>query len=529
LLREFWSGAAALTGSVRNRLLGDVHARLAVYAVAVGVVVRFAWILGQDFPLNDGALFSTMVRDLQANHYAVPWYTSYNATQIPFSYPFLPFYLAGFVDDLGPWSLLDVFRVVPALIACLTLPAFYGLARELLDSKQAAAIALFAYALLPQTFQWLIMGGGITRSLGVLFGLLALRQAYLLYARNEPRRALWTALFAGLTLLSHPEVSLFLAFSICLLFLFYGRSWQAVLHSVAVAVGALLIASSWLITIVVRHRTAVLWALGDDGWPWFSGALSLTLLQITREPFFPLIATVGLLGMLKCLVDRRFFLPVWFASVYLYNSRSPTQRAAIPLALMVGIGVTEVLIPLLTRHEKVFRRDLIRLAMVAFTFLYTILGALALPGTMMSLPRDEREAMRWVADNTPESSRVLVVPYILWPVDRSCEWLPVLAQRPCVSLVQGYEWLPGFSDRVAQHDALLECSASAEDCLEQWAGEYGVRFSHVFVPKWPLSQTGVLPGSFRSPAAMLKSLDADPSYRLVYDGPGAAVYSTPSE
>jgi hypothetical protein len=529
LLHDLWSGAVESTRSVRNRLLGDVHTRLAVYAVAAGVVVRLAWILGQDFPLNDGALFSTMVRDLQANHYAVPWYTSYNATQIPFSYPFLPFYLAGFVADLTPWSLLDVFRVVPPLIACLTLPAFYGLARELLASKQAAVFALFAYALLPQTFQWLIMGGGITRSLGVLFGLLALRQAYLLYARGQPRRVLWTALFAGLTLLSHPEVSLFLAFSVCLLFLFYGRSRQAVLHSVAVAAGALLIASPWLITILARHGAAILWALGDDGWPWFSGVLSLALLQITREPFFPLIASVGLLGMLKCLADRRYFLPVWFTSVFLYNSRSPTQRAVIPLALMVGIGVTEVLIPLLNRHEKASRRSPVRLVMVAFVLLFTILGALALPGTMMALPRDEREAMRWVADNTPESSRVLVIPYILWPVDRSCEWLPVLAQRPCVSLVQGYEWLPGFSDRVAQHDALLECVASAEGCLGQWAGEYGVQFSHVFVPKWPLSQTGAVPQSFTSPAAMLKSLDADPSYRLVYNGLGAAVYSTSSE
>ena len=137
--------------------------------------------------------------------------------------------------------------------------------------------------------------------------------------------------------------------------------------------------------------------------------------------------------------------------------------------------------------------------------------------------------MGWIDQNTPESSTVLVIPYVRWPEDRSCEWLPVLAGRPCVNLVQGYEWLPGFSDRVAQHEALLACSQGAEDCLDQWSSEYGVRFSHVFVPKWPLSPTAFFLQSVSSPAAMLKSLNADPGLRLVYDGPGAAIYSTPTE
>ncbi|MFC2036600.1 hypothetical protein ACFLYD_01340 [Chloroflexota bacterium] len=491
--------------------------------------VRLSWPVASDFPLNDGGFFSVMVRDLQANHFALPWYTSFNSAHIPFAYPPLAFYLAAVVEYVTPWSLGDIFRLMPAIITCLTLPAFYALAREIHDSRQTAGFALWAFALLPQAYRWFIMGGGVTRSLGFLFALLALRQAYLLYTRGEGQRVVVGCVFAALTLLSHPPAFWFLAYSIGGMILFFGRSRQGIVHSLLLAGGTLLVASPWLITVIVRHGDVLLRTLVDSGTRWYGGLAHLVLLEISDEPLAPLLAVIGLLGLLLCLVERRFFLPVWLLLAYLFDSRVPNWYATIPLALLAGMGATGVLIPLLTRQQKTLGRDLLVAAVVGFLLLYTIFAALVLPAPMLSLPSEEREAMHWVADNTPEASTVLVVSYVRWPWDRSCEWLPVLGQRPCVNLVQGYEWLPGFSDRVDQHDALLECSGSAEDCLGQWSSEYGVSFSHVFVPKWPLDRTAAIPPPIQSPAAMIRSLDADPGYRLVYDGPGAVVYSTLDE
>ena len=52
--------------------------------------------------------------------------------------------------------------------------------------------------------------------------------------------------------------------------------------------------------------------------------------------------------------------------------------------------------------------------------------------------------------------------------------------------------------------------------LDAWAREHRLSFTHVYVATtageqccWPL----------------LTSLDADPRYRLIYDGPGATVYA----
>jgi hypothetical protein len=72
----------------RHPLQTDVGMTVALAsAVLLGLLIRLSFVVGTDFPLNDGALFYTMVRDLQQVHYRLPLYTSYNGAQIPFAYP----------------------------------------------------------------------------------------------------------------------------------------------------------------------------------------------------------------------------------------------------------------------------------------------------------------------------------------------------------------------------------------------------------------------------------------------------------
>ncbi|MFL5533059.1 MAG: hypothetical protein ACJ8BC_13910, partial [Gemmatimonadales bacterium] len=88
-------------------------------AVALGVAVRAYHVLSQDFPLNDGGLFFAMVRDLQAAHFHLPAFTSYNGSGIPYAYSPLGFYLAGLLDAWTPLSLIDVFRWLPLVASAL--------------------------------------------------------------------------------------------------------------------------------------------------------------------------------------------------------------------------------------------------------------------------------------------------------------------------------------------------------------------------------------------------------------------------
>ncbi|MDI7276812.1 MAG: hypothetical protein QME94_12610 [Anaerolineae bacterium] len=169
--------------------VADRPVRMAMAAaVSLGSFVRLFFVLDQDFPLNDGGLLYLMVRELQRSHYALPLSTSYNGAGIPFAYPPLGLYVAGLLADLSRWPLLGVFRFLPLVASVFALVAFCRLARDLLKGP-AAGYAALAFALLPGSFTWQIMGGGITRSLGFLFALLAVHQAYLLYSRGGRRHA----------------------------------------------------------------------------------------------------------------------------------------------------------------------------------------------------------------------------------------------------------------------------------------------------------------------------------------------------
>lgn len=178
-----------------------------LFAILLGGYVRIAEV-ALYFPINDGGMFYRMTIDLVANGFRLPAVTTYNAANIPYAYPPLAFYLAGFLASVFHWPLLDIFRLLPALIATLTIPAFALLADDLLKSRAQVALAILIFALMPATFGWLIMGGGISRSLGFLFSILTLWAAYRLFTHPGRVYIAATALFGAFAILGHPELTI---------------------------------------------------------------------------------------------------------------------------------------------------------------------------------------------------------------------------------------------------------------------------------------------------------------------------------
>ncbi len=183
-------GTTSRIGAYLSRLRWAERAYLVIAAIGIGLgfLVRFLHVtaLGQGFPLNDGGMFYAMVEDLRAAGYALPAETSYNGGDIPYVYPPFSFYVAAVLVDLGGWSLIDVFRFLPLIVSTLTIVAFYPLARAVLGDREWAAVATLFFALAPRAFDWEIAGGGLTRSFGFLFAILAINQAYRLYERQRP-------------------------------------------------------------------------------------------------------------------------------------------------------------------------------------------------------------------------------------------------------------------------------------------------------------------------------------------------------
>jgi uncharacterized membrane protein len=213
-----------------------------------------AWlVLSQPLPLNDGGLFYQMTRELEAAHFRLPAFTAYNGAHLPFGYPPLGFYVTGLLDRFTPMSLLDAYRFVPLVASWLTLLAFVLHARELLARRGAVAAATWAFALGPRSYIWMLMGGGVTRGPGFLFGILTLYAVTRFYRGRDWRWVGAAAVCAALTVLSHIGTAPFVAVSSGLLLLTYGRHRQAILGSIAIGLGALVLTAPWWATVIGQH------------------------------------------------------------------------------------------------------------------------------------------------------------------------------------------------------------------------------------------------------------------------------------
>ncbi len=511
-----------------------------LYAMLIGALVRLSFVLASDSPLNDGGLFYCMTQELQRAHYRLPSYSAYNSLRIPFAYPPLGLYLAGLLADLGPWTLLDVFCFLPLAINVLALPAFYALSRCFL-SREASIFAIFAFALLPRSFHWLIMGGGITRSPGFLFAILAARQIYLLYTRREGRHVVPAILFAGGAVLSHLEMGLFLAYTAAIFFLAYGRNRSGLAHSLLVAIGTLAITAPWWGTVIARHGLTPFLAASEHGWALGSGLGSLLSLWLTEEAAFPVLGFLALLGALSCLRERRFLLPIWLAGILILDPRGGHTTMTLPLALLIGVSINEQVLPALsapvrramaagegvggapTAELGPQTRRRLPVAVLGFIFAYALLAALLPEWPLLTgLSRDEREAMQWVAQHTPQSSTFLVVTGDMWASDRSSEWFPTLAERASVATVQGGEWQPEFARRIERSKDVQKCAMMGVDCLEDWERETGIAFTYLYVPK--RARVSRIDPARQCASGLRSSLRCHPEYRVVYDGPGATIY-----
>ncbi|MBX6754617.1 MAG: hypothetical protein IRY86_10330, partial [Thermorudis peleae] len=141
---------------------------------------------------------------------------------------------------------------------------------------------------------------------------------------------------------------------------------------------------------------------------------------------------------------------------------------------------------------------------------------------LTGLSADDRAAMAWVAEQTPPDARVLVVTGETWfAQDRVAEWFPALTGRTNVAVVQGYEWLGQFSDRMKAATVLQGCGTVGVSCLEYWAAQTGQSFDYIYLVSQPMWVDGVRHERF---GALAEELVRDPDYALVYSGPGALIF-----
>jgi hypothetical protein len=507
----------------------DAYKLFLILAVILGGTIRFLPVVMAGFPVNDGGMFSVMVEELKANHFLLPAFTQYNLADIPFAYPPFGLYVTALVSSLFRIPALDVVRWLPALVSTFSLLAFYSMANRLLHSRIQAALATLFYALVTASFGWAIMGGGITRSFGLLFLFLTVASAERLFTRTHGLLVAQTALFGALAFLSHPETGIQAAAVCILLWLFRGRSKNTLLWSLGVSFGVVLLTAPWWGTVMSQHGLAPFQsALHSSNDGTLGAWVGLITLQLNGGIFFNLAVALGLAGTLAALARREFFLPVWLVLPLLVDPRSANGITMIPMAILAGYGFDQVLAPALLALRNIggawITDRFVTLSLFTATFyLFFSAGIFGVGLAGGSLSTADRETIAWVDANIPARSNFLLLTGEQYSMkDPFQEWFPALAEQRSQTTLQGAEWTlaEDFFPHYGELVTLQHCSDVA--CIKDWGERTGISHQYLFVRVLPEGSQSPLRESL---ALLMDSVRTSNHYELAHETENAVIFA----
>ena len=517
----------------------DIGKLIGLFAILLGGFLYLYPPALAGFPINDGGLFYAMMRAIQANAYRLPIFVEYNGLSIPFAYPPFALYVGAAASTLLHVDPIVILQWLPAIVLIGISVAFYFLAAGLLDSPIEAGIATFLYVCTPRSMTWLVMGGGLTRSFGQLFLLLTVLFVFSLYTLRDRRFIFWSIAAGSLVVLTHPEAALQSVAACLLLWALMGRSRQATLDSLWVALGVLILTAAWWAPVLMRHGAAPFASAGGTGRQLSVNLISPLLMTFAEEPMMTIIPVLGLVGLAVCMARRGYLLPAWLVLAFLVDPRSAPTVATVPLVLMCALALHEAVLPAVERirpsgaggdSPSPYQSPVVCL-LLAYLGVYLLVMSLY---AGMNLSRvvvspENRNAFEWAAHNTPAAGRFLILTgnteLFCDPVQ---EWFPVLTGRISESTIQGSEWANRgrFFERVGSLQDIQLCMDANRpgDCLRQQASVAGLQFDYLYLTKIAAAGRGCRAEFLqRVGDRMLNELYADAEFVTVYQTDAAEI------
>ncbi|MFD0980784.1 hypothetical protein [Tropicimonas aquimaris] len=419
--------------------------------LATAVFVRLYPFAGAFFPLNDGALFLAFVEHIHAGAYFTEPCVGYNGECVPFAYPPLSFFAASGLLWLG-LAPVQVAVVYPLALSLLVVLAALWLYREVIEDDFIFLLAGAAALLQVRSIEYLLMGGGISRSTGALFFLLTLIAALAATSGNRTRPAVLGGLFAGLALLAHLEWGINAIVGAVLLVLFSSRTGAEKARVIVLAgLCAALVVAPWAI-----------WQLSTQGLDPFRSAsssahwsLPIAVTASAQLSFFrPFHLTwLCVIGSVVLWQRRE---NVWLAMLvafYFVTPRHFGSVAVFPTAILLAYGFDSVLNWLrrqleelpgrVTRPAQGLSMRAEALAVVVVVALLTV-SLVQQSGNVVGfrkLSPDVQAAASWAAEEFPDSAVAAILTDDPWAVSKDAEWWPYLSEHKVLNTVQGSEWL----------------------------------------------------------------------------------------
>jgi hypothetical protein len=496
-------------------------------ALLLGGLIRLIPVMNADFPINDGGLFYHMTQDLVENSFKLPQFTTYNNLQIPYAYPPLGFYMAGALNKFAGWELLDSFRFLPAIFSILSIPAFYFLAKGILHDDTAVGLSVLIFSFLPIGYEWFLMGGGITRSPGLFFSLIALYFGYQGFTNGKWFTVLLTAIFSATCVLLHPEAAAHIVIGQLLFFLFKGRSKKGFQSAVLILLGVILLTCPWWIKVIRDHGISPIFAASKVGVDGAIKYINLILFNFTGESGMTSIAFLAFIGIFYSIQRKQFLIPLWLIISFLI-----AQRGEI-IALLAGVTLAAVLEQFSRSHFKK-KNETMRVKSVSGILSSVLLIFLIIQwvysGISMStrltddyqLSESDISAMEWVKENTADSSNFLIMSGLKPLLDPVSEWFPALTNRQSAATVQGKEWMPQIDFDEAMNDSMgvQNCVLQDMTCIEDIRKDVGWDYDYIFLRKFINTQSfGFIPT-----VGLSKTLSTSSIYTQVFETDSIIIY-----
>jgi hypothetical protein len=510
-------------------------------ALMLGALLRLTPPALARFPLNDGGMFYTIINDLGKSNYALPAWTTYNGSTIPLVYPPLGFYIARILVDLLHISPLQVLLWLPPFFTLLAIPAFYLFARETFEAEIPAALAALIFAFSPRSFSWFVMGGGLTRALGLISLLLTLFAATRLFKTPSRKNLGMTILFGGMTVLSHPEAIIHTIGAAVWLWITISRKKSAFMDGLKVCAGVIICTSPWWGTILLQHGISPLLNASQTGFHNLS--LALIPFSFTEEPFMTIIPVLGIVGAFGEFHHRRFFLPGWIILSFLIDPRSAAWVANIALAMLAALALDQIILPgLANLSEKpthllnnVRYQNRSAKLLIGYLLFYLLSGSYLYMLNMSTvfLSNAHQTAMAWIRNNTPPASRfILLTPGSDYPMrDPIQEWFPALTERISLTTMQGQEWTLGsnFAQTITENRNLQVCAHQIIGCLDVETAKLAKSFDFIYLNKNTNYQLGSSWANSPDSKSLEESLKDSEQYHLVYENEAVAVFNKQSK
>ena len=493
--------------------LSRADRRWLAWPLAVGLAVAALYVWTNDYPAYGAGLYTLTADTVRANSYALPASVPhYGSEGVPFAYPPLAFYALAILRDLGAPT-FGTALVVPPLVTVAALVPVYLLARDVVGDRRAGTAAALLVAVNPQALEWHISAGGLVRAPALFFALCGAYAALRLF-RDGDRDWLPVGVLAVLLVgLTHPTYAVFTVATYLVFWVGYDRSPAGFRDGAVVGVGALALATPWLVTVASIHGPAVFTGAAGT-----HGGIGGGLYRL-RE-WGPTLAVVPTGIGVALLGTRQRVLGLWTVAVWLLfaQPRFAYVVGAITTVAAVALGA-----------QAAARRDLTvrsRTATRAVLAALVVTSAVGLGGVGLAIaePRDgttpefvddaDVAAMAWAGEETAPDATFVVL-------GDAAEWFPVVTERTMLVSPWGAEWR-GPDTYEPQLDAFVAASrCESATCVERALATVSADPDYVYVPRGHYTVRG---GHRYTDGDLVDSFEERPDYERSYGNDGVVVF-----